>query len=319
MSATFDDILQAVGRTPLVRLRKVAAGLPCTVYGKLEMCNPAGSVKDRVAKAMIEHAERQGQIQPGITTIIEATAGNTGLGLAIAAAVKGYRCILVVPDKTSREKIDLMRALGAEVVIVPANVPSESPEGYVGTARRLLKEVPNAWRPDQFTNPANPEIHYQTTGPEIFDQTNGRITCFVAGVGSGGTLCGVGRYLKERNPAIRIVGVDAEGSALSGSSGGQWEVEGIGLDYVPATLDRRLVDEWIRVSDRESFATARKLARLEGLLVGGSSGAAVAAALRCARHSGPGDVVVALLPDTGRNYLSKFYNDDWLRQHNFAD
>jgi len=314
-----DDVLAAIGWTPLVRLKRVTEGLPCPVYGKLELCNPGGSVKDRIGLAMIEDAERRGLIHPGRTTIIEATAGNTGVGLALAAAVKGYRCIFVLPDKMSREKVDLLRAYGAETVIVPTSVPPDSPESYAGVARRLAHEIPNAWQPDQFTNLANPEAHYRTTGLEIWEQTEGRVTCFVAGVGTGGTISGVGRYLKEKRPDIRIVGADPEGSVLSGDAPRAWKVEGIGEDYTPKTFNSQVVDEWVRISDRESFDTARRLARLEGLLVGGSSGTAVAAALRYAQRLTPADLVVAMLPDTGRNYLSKFYSDDWMREHGFAD
>jgi len=222
-----DDVLAAIGWTPLVRLKRVTEGLPCPVYGKLELCNPGGSVKDRIGLAMIEDAERRGLIHPGRTTIIEATAGNTGVGLALAAAVKGYRCIFVLPDKMSREKVDLLRAYGAETVIVPTSVPPDSPESYAGVARRLAHEIPNAWQPDQFTNLANPEAHYRTTGLEIWEQTEGRVTCFVAGVGTGGTISGVGRYLKEKRPDIRIVGADPEGSVLSGDAPRAWKAKAL--------------------------------------------------------------------------------------------
>src|SRR3989440_2637917 len=309
--AMHDTILQSIGRTPLVRLRHVSEGLSVPVYVKNEAMNPGGSVKDRVAQSMISDAERRGWLQPG-GTIIEATAGNTGVGLAMVAAVKGYRCIFVLPDKMSGEKVRLLRAYGAEVVITPTNVAPDSPESYNGVADRLAREIPGAWRPNQFTNLANPEIHYRTTGREIWEQTEGRVTVFVAGVGTGGTLSGVARYLKEQNPDVKIVGADPEGSVLSGGTPRPWKVEGIGEDFVPKTFNSQLVDDWVRVSDAESFHTARELARREGILAGGSSGTSVAAALRYARRLTRDDVVVALVADTGRNYLSKFYDDAWL-------
>lgn len=317
MARTRTDLMSTIGNTPLVRLRRVAERSPCPVYGKVEFFNPGGSIKDRIGRAMIEQAEAAGQIKPGLSTIIEATAGNTGVGLAIAAAVRGYRCIFVLPDKMSAEKLSLLRAYGAEIVIVPTNVPPDSPESYNGVANRLLNEIPNSWRPNQFANLANPEIHYRTTGPEIWEQTEGEVTCFVAGIGTGGTISGVGKYLRERNPRVRIVAADPEGSVLSGDAPKSWKVEGIGEDYVPKTLNTQVVDDWVRVSDRESFLTARSLARREGLLVGGSAGTAVAAALRYAERLTPADVVVAILPDTGRNYLSKFFDDAWMRSNGF--
>jgi cystathionine beta-synthase len=304
-------VLDAIGHTPLVALRRLGEGVQARVFVKLESANPGGSIKDRVGVAMVEEAERHGWLEPG-GTIIEATAGNTGVGLALAAAVKGYRCIFVLPDKMSSEKIRLLKAYGAEIVITPTAVPPDSPESYNGVADRLAREIPGAWRPNQFANLANPEIHYRTTGPEIWAQTEGLVTAFVAGVGTGGTISGVGRYLKERNPDVRVIGADPEGSVLSGDAPKPWKVEGIGEDFVPKTLNGQVVDEWIRVGDAESFHTARALARREGLLVGGSSGTAVAAALRYARRLTSEDVVVALCPDTGRNYLSKFYEDEWL-------
>ena len=312
-----DNILQSVGRTPLVRLRRVSEGLQAAICVKVESMNPGGSVKDRVAVAMIAEAERRGWLRPG-GTIIEATAGNTGVGLAMAAAVKGYRCIFVLPDKMSAEKILLLRAYGAEVVITATNVAPDSPESYNGVADRLGREIPGAWRPNQFTNLANPEIHYRTTGPEIWEQTEGRVTAFVAGVGTGGTLSGVARYLKERNPEIKIIGADPEGSVLSGGSPRPWKVEGIGEDFVPKTFNSQLVDDWVRVSDAESFHVARSIARREGILFGGSSGTAVAAALRYAQRLSAEHLVVALAADTGRNYLSKMYNDDWLNEHHLT-
>jgi cystathionine beta-synthase len=307
----FESILDAIGHTPLVQLNRMAEGLQAKVAVKIEMSNPGGSVKDRVALAMITEAEQRGVLRPG-GTIIEATAGNTGVGLAMVAAVRGYRCIFVLPDKMSYEKISLLKAYGAEVVITPTAVPPDSPESYNGVADRLSREIPGAWRPNQFTNLANPEIHYRTTGPEIWEQTRGKITVFVAGVGTGGTISGVGRYLKERNPNIKVVGADPEGSVLSGGSPKPWKVEGIGEDFVPKTFSSQYVDDWERVSDAESFHVARELARREGMLLGGSTGTNVAAALRYARRLGPGHLVVALGCDTGRNYLSKFFDDKWL-------
>src|ERR671924_278516 len=296
-----ESILQSVGWTPLVRLRRLAADVPATVCVKVESQNPGGSVKDRVGLAMISEAERRGWLRPG-GTIIEATAGNTGVGLAMVAAVKGYRCIFVLPDKMSQEKIALLKAYGAEVVITPTNVAPDAPESYNGVADRLAREIPGAWRPNQFANMANPEIHYRSTGPEIWKQTEGRVTVFVAGVGTGGTVSGVARYLKERNPDVKIVAADPEGSVLSGGTPRPWKVEGIGEDFVPRTFNSQLVDDWIRVGDAEAFHTARELARREGMLLGGSTGTAVAAALRYARRLTGEQLVVVLCADTGRNY-----------------
>ncbi|QEL16348.1 cystathionine beta-synthase [Limnoglobus roseus] len=306
-----DTILHAVGRTPLVKLHRVTAGLAPTIAAKVEAMNPGGSTKDRVAVAMIADAEKAGRLRPG-GTIIEATAGNTGVGLAMAAAVKGYRCIFVLPDKMSAEKVSLLKAYGAEVVITATNVPPDHPDSYNGVADRLAREIPGAWRPNQFTNLSNPEIHYRTTGPEIWEQTDGRVTHVVGGVGTGGTLSGVGKYLKERNPDVKMIGADPEGSILSGGAPHGWKVEGIGEDFVPKTFNSQLVDDWVRVGDAESFHTAREVARREGILVGGSCGTALAAALRYARRLTASDLVVVLCPDTGRNYLSKVYDDAWL-------
>jgi cystathionine beta-synthase len=308
------SILDHVGRTPIVPLRRLGEGLLPTICVKLESLNPGGSIKDRVAIAMIEEAEREGRLRPG-GTIIEATAGNTGVGLAMAGAVKGYRCIFVLPDKMSAEKIRLLTAYGAEIVITPTSVPPDSPDSYNGVADRLAREIPDAWRPNQFANLANPEVHYRTTAPEIWEQTAGKITAFVAGAGTGGTISGVGRFLKEKAPRIKVIGADPEGSVLSGDSPHPWKVEGIGEDFVPRTLNSQVVDEWVRVGDAESFHFAREMARKEGLLVGGSSGTAVAAALRYARRLGADDLVVALCPDTGRNYMSKFFDDAWLAEN----
>src|SRR5438552_4002823 len=278
-----ETILQSIGRTPLVQLRRLSEGLTARVYVKLESLNPGGSIKDRVGVAMIIEAERRGWLRPG-GTIIEATAGNTGVGLAMAAAVKGYRCIFVLPDKMSGEKIRLLKAYGAEIVITPTAVSPDSPDSYNGVADRLTREIPGAWRPNQFANLANPEVHYRMTGPEIWQQTGGRVTAFVAGVGTGGTISGVGRYLKEQNPEVKIIGADPEGSVLSGGTGKPWKVEGIGEDYVPRTFNSQVVDDWVRVGEAESFQIAREMARREGLLLGGSSGTNVAAALRYARR-----------------------------------
>src|SRR5712692_6149041 len=309
-----DTILQSVGNAPLNRQRRLSEELQASVYVKVESLNPGGSVKDRVGLSMIAEAERRGWLRPG-GTIIEATAGNTGVGLAMIAAVKGYRCIFVLPDKMSGEKIRLLRAYGAEVVVTATNVAPDSPESYNGVADRLAREIPGAWRPNQFTNLANPEIHYRTTGPEIWDQTEGRISAFVAGVGTGGTLSGVARYLKERNPEVKIIGADPEGSVLSGGSPRPWKVEGIGEDFVPKTFNSQLVDDWVRVGDAEAFHVARSVARREGILLGGSSGTAIAAGLRYAQRLTAEHLVVALAADTGRNYLSKMYNDAWLNEN----
>jgi cystathionine beta-synthase len=316
MSRRYDTILQAVGETPLVRLNRVGAELQAQLYAKIEFTNPGGSVKDRVAVAMVDQAEKDGLLRPG-GTIIEATSGNTGVGLAMVAAVRGYRCIFVMPDKMSTEKIHLLKAYGAEVVLTPASAESNSSEGYAGVAQRLLNEIPDSWQPNQFTNLVNPQYHYEATGPEIWRQTDGQISVFVAGIGTGGTISGVGKYLKERNPAIRVIGADPEGSILSGDVLHPWAVEGIGEDYVPHTLNSHVIDEWIRVSDTDSFQTARQLSRLEGLLVGGSTGTAVAAAMRYARRLGPSDMVVAMCPDTGRNYLTKVYSDEWMTEQGY--
>jgi cystathionine beta-synthase len=310
-----ESILQSIGWTPMVRLRRLASDVPATVCVKVESLNPGGSVKDRVGQAMIAEAEQRGWLRPG-GTIIEATAGNTGVGLAMVGAVKGYRCIFVLPDKMASEKILLLKAYGAEVVITATNVPPDSPDSYNGVADRLAREIPGAWRPNQFSNLANPEIHYRTTGPEIWDQTEGRISAFVAGVGTGGTLSGVARYLKERNPEVKIIGADPEGSVLSGGSPRPWKVEGIGEDFVPRTFNSQLVDDWIRIGDAESFHTARALSHREGILAGGSSGTNVAAALRYARRLSRDQLVVTMVCDTGRNYLSKFFDDGWLESNN---
>jgi cystathionine beta-synthase len=316
MFNTHNSILDTIGKTPLIRLNHIGANLPPTIYVKLEMDNPGRSVKDRIAVAMIDEAERLGKIKPG-DTIVEATSGNTGVALAMVAAVRGYRCVFVTHDRISTEKLQILKAYGAEVVITPVTAPASSPEGYEGVARRLAREIPNAHQPDQFHNLTNPQCHYMTTGPEIWEQTEGKVTCFVGGAGTGGTVTGVARFLKEKNPRVRIVGADPEGSGLSGGEPKIWAVEGIGEADAPDTFDPELIDTWHRVSDRESFAMARALARQEGLLVGGSCGTAVAAALKVAPELNADDIIVALCPDTGRNYLSKIYSDDWMTTNGY--
>jgi cystathionine beta-synthase len=313
-----DTLLDSVGNTPLLRLRKIEPRLSCTLLGKLEMLNPGGSVKDRIGIRMIEAAERGGRLSPG-GTIVEPTSGNTGVGLAIAAAIRGYRCIFTMPDKMSQEKIALLRAYGAEVVIAPTAVPPDSPESYYRVADRLTEEIPGAFQPNQYFNDENPRAHYETTGPEIWNQTEGKITHLVAGVGTGGTITGTGRYLKEKNPEVVIVGADPEGSLYTGAEAKPYLVEGIGEDFIPQTFDPDIVDRWVTVSDRESFLTARRLTRDEGLLVGGSCGTAMFAALEVARELETEDIVVVILPDSGRSYLSKLYNDSWMLQYGFID
>ena len=311
-----DSILDLIGNTPLVRMRRVLGELPCEVLAKLEMLNPGGSVKDRPAVAMIDAAEREGLLKPG-GTIIEPTSGNTGVGLALVAAQRDYRCIFVMTDKVSDEKVQLLRAYGAEVVICPVAVAPEDPDSYYSTAERLVAETPGAYRPNQYFNQVNPLAHEQTTGPELWRQTGGRITHFLAGAGTGGTLGGVGRYLKRQNPAVQVIGADPEGSVFSGGSGRPYLVEGIGEDFWPETYDRSVVDRVISVTDQDSFDMARAVSRREGLLIGGSGGTVVCAALEVARDCGPGDVVVLLLPDAGRGYLSKVFNDAWMASHGF--
>ena len=312
-----DSFLDAVGETPLVRLNKISRGLRPTVLAKLEMLNPGGSVKDRIGLRMIEAAERAGLLKPG-GTIVEPTSGNTGHGLAIAAAIRGYKCIFVMPDKMSQEKISLLRAYGAEVVITPTAVAPDSPESYYRVADRLTEEIPGAFQPNHYFNEDNPPAHEATTGPEIWRQTDGRITAFIAGVGPGGTITGVARFLKKQNPDILVVGADPEGSIFSGDVH-PYLTEGIGEDFWPRTFDPSTVDRYVRVTDRDAFRMARRITREEGILVGGSSGTAVVAAVEVARELGPDDVVVVILPDTGRNYLSKLYSDAWLLQYGLTE
>ncbi|HLI55276.1 MAG TPA: cystathionine beta-synthase [Acidimicrobiales bacterium] len=311
-----DSLLELVGCTPLVRLDRVGRDVPGQLLAKLEMLNPGGSVKDRPALAMIEAAERDGRLRPG-GTIVEPTSGNTGVGLAIVAARRGYRCIFTMPDKIASEKIALLRAYGAEVVVCPTAVDPSHPDSYYSVARRLTESTPGAFQPDQYSNPANPAAHEQTTGPEIWEQTSGRVTHLVASIGTGGTISGTGRYLKSRNPGVRVIGADPEGSVYSGGQGRPYLVEGIGEDFWPAAYDRSVADEVVMVSDRDSFLTARRVTREEGILVGGSSGTAVWAALEVGRRAGPDAVIVVILPDSGRGYLSKVYDDGWMADHGF--
>ena len=314
----FENALDAVGRTPLVRLNRVVDGAQALVLAKVEYVNPGGSVKDRPAVAMIEDAEARGILKAG-ATIIEATSGNTGTGLAMAAAIRGYRCILVMPDKMSKEKIDLLKAYGAEVVVTPTNVPNDSPESYYGVANRLTSEIPGAIQPDQWHNAQNPGAHYVSTGPEIWNDTGGKITHFVSGMGTGGTISGTARYLKEKNPGIVVVGADPEGSIYSGDTPKSYKVEGIGMSYLPQTVDMRVIDRILRVTDKESFLMARRITREEGLLVGGSSGTAVAAAVKVAKDLPPDAVMVVVMPDSGRGYMSKIFNDEWMRANGFLE
>ena len=314
-----DSIIELVGNTPLVRLNRVTEGISATVLAKVEYFNPGGSVKDRIAMRMIEAAETSGQLKPG-GTIVEPTSGNTGVGLAIVAQQKGYHCIFVCPDKVSTDKINVLRAYGAEVVVCPTAVAPEHPESYYNVSDRLVRETPGAWKPDQYSNPNNPASHYDSTGPELWKQTGGRITHFVAGVGTGGTISGTGRYLKDASVGrVKVIGADPEGSVYSGGSGRPYLVEGVGEDFWPSAYDREVADEIVPVSDKDSFQMTRRLAKEEGLLVGGSCGMAVVAALEVAQRLGPDDVVVVLLPDSGRGYLSKIFNDDWMQDYGFLD
>ncbi|MBI1858452.1 MAG: cystathionine beta-synthase [Candidatus Melainabacteria bacterium] len=312
-----NSILENIGHTPLIKLSKITKGLKPLILVKAEFFNPGGSVKDRPAIKMIEEAEKEGLLKPG-STIIEPTSGNTGVGVAQAAAVKGYHCILVMPEKMSDEKFALMKAYGAEVVKVPT-VPTTSPESYNNVAQRLANEIHNAYMPNQFQNPLNPESHYETTGPEIWEDTAGKVTHFLAGVGTGGTLCGTGKFLKEKNKNVKVIGVDPEGSIYSGNYSKAYSIEGIGEDFIPRNVTLSIIDDFERVSDKDAFETARKMAREEGILAGGSAGAAVCAALRIAKNLSENDVVVVILPDTGRGYLSKIYSDSWMKEMGFLE
>jgi cystathionine beta-synthase len=318
-----ESLIELVGDTPLVRLRTVTRGLggagrgAPAVLAKVEYFNPGGSVKDRIALRMVKAAEASGALRPG-GTIIEPTSGNTGVGLAIVAAEKGYRCVFVCPDKVAQDKIAVLRAYGAEVVVCPGTVSPDHPDSYYSVSTRLAREIPGGWKPDQYANPENPASHYHSTGPEIWAQTEGKVTYFVAGIGTGGTITGAGRYLKEVSGGrVKVIGADPEGSVYSGGTGRPYLVEGVGEDIWPDTYDPAVCDEVIAVSDAESFLMTRRLAREEALLVGGSCGLAVVAALRAAATAGPGDVIVVLLPDGGRGYLSKIFNDDWMSDYGF--
>jgi cystathionine beta-synthase len=320
----YETILGTLGNTPLVKLNKITRGYKGHYFVKVETFNPGGSVKDRIGLEIIEEAENEGRLRPG-GTIVEATSGNTGLGLAIAAAIKGYKCVFTMPDKMSIEKIRLLRAFGAEVIVTPTAVPHDSPESYTEVAKRVVRETPNSILANQYFNPKNPEAHYKTTGPEIWEQTGGQIDYFVCGVGTGGTISGAGKFLKEKNPKIKVVGIDPKGSILREYFYTKkfapvlktYKVEGIGQDWLPGTLNFEVIDDMIEANDKESFLMARRLTREEGIFVGGSAGTAMAGALKYADRMKENEVMVILLPDTGERYLSKVFNDDWMRENGF--
>src|SRR5256712_721223 len=320
-----NNILEAVGHTPLVRLNRINQGLQPQIYVKAEFTNPGGSVKDRIGISMIDEAERQGLLKPG-GTIIEGTSGNTGMGLALVAAVRGYKCVFTTTDKQSKEKVDLLKALGAEVIVCPTAVEPEDPRSYYSVAKKLAREIPNSYYPNQYANPMNPEAHYLTTGPEIWEDSEGKITHFVCGLGTGGTISGAGKYLKEKSPAVKIVGVDPYGSLYydfvkTGQTikAKTYVVEGIGEDFFPTTMDLKILDDIIQVNDEECFVVARRLAKLEGIFTGGSRGGWLCSAVRLAKSLGFNDFVVAMLADTGMRYLSKVYNDQWMRERGYVD
>ncbi len=319
------NILEAVGRTPIVRLNRITGDSKAQVYVKADYLNPGGSVKDRIGISMIDEAERKGLLKPG-GTIIEGTSGNTGMGLALVAAVRGYKMVFTITDKQSKEKIDLLKALGAEVIVCPTAVEPEDPRSYYSVAKKLARESPNSDYPNQYENPMNPEAHYRTTGPEIWEDTEGKITHFVCGVGTGGTISGVGKYLKEKNPGVKVIGVDPIGSLYyekvkSGKVGRAltYVVEGIGEDFFPATMNLNILDDILQVTDEECFVVARRLVKMEGIFTGGSGGGCISAALKVAEKLGPKDLIVAFLPDTGMRYLSKVYNDEWMRERGYVD
>jgi len=320
-----NSILDAIGNTPLVRLNRINAGLAPEMYAKVDYMNPGGSVKDRIGVTMIDDAEKRGLLKPG-GTIIEGTSGNTGMGLALVAAVRGYKMVFTITDKQSKEKVDLLKALGAEVIVCPTAVEPDDPRSYYSVAKKLAGEIPNSFYPNQYENPMNPEAHYRTTGPEIWDDTEGKITHFVCGVGTGGTISGIGRFLKEKNPKIQIIGADPIGSLYyeffkTGKVGKAktYVVEGIGEDIFPSTMDFKVLDDIEQITDEECFVWARRLVKQEGLFTGGSGGGCISAALRVAKRCKKGDVVVAFLPDTGMRYLSKVYSDEWMRERGYAD
>ena len=321
----YNNILEAIGHTPLVKLNRIGRGEKAQFYAKCDHLNPGGSVKDRIAVEMIDQAERQGLLKPG-GTIVEGTSGNTGMGLAMVAVVRGYKAVCTMADKQSKEKVDALKALGAEVIVCPTAVPPEDPRSYHSVVDKLTRDIPNAYHPNQYANPANPEIHYRTTGPEIWEDSEGQITHFVAGMGTGGTITGIGRYLKEKNPKVKIIGADPVGSLLyeffhKGTVGKAepYKTEGIGEDFFPTTLDFSVIDDVIQVTDRDAFIWARRLARMEGIFAGGSSGTAIAAAVQVAASLSEKDFLVVFIPDSGTRYLSKIYNNEWMKDNRYVE